>query len=454
MRFEPPHTAAPAAPYASPPDTTPRATRSQPAQRWCQVWSQGSALLWVLGGKFVLMGANAALMLLLAERLALGTYGLLVTVISMQLLISRVLMLGVDAGMIRMRTVPDLHQQAPAVVQAGLVVMWCTTAVLVLCALTVAWLWPASATLRLPLWVLTAVVGGAVGTALVDYGYSVSLAQLHYRAAAMVQSGTALARLGVTVGAVWLFPQHAPVIFLSYTGVSFLSGLIQVATLLRGQGQWPTRTLVWRLLRYSSWQCVTNVLVVGSLYQGTFLLTALGKQAATGIFGLGLTLSLGFFAVYNAFIEYLLPRSARVEHVRALPRFVRRASILASMLAMAGVLTMFVIGTLVPWLLRPELHAVVPIFYLLSASMLLLILQCPFEAACHYLLRPQLVVVAWALRALSMSLLGLALAPVQDALGVALAQLVGTALASLGLIVMVIVQMRSALRAAPEATHP
>ena len=82
---------------------------------------------------------------------------------------------------------------------------------------------PASATLRLPLWALAAVVGGAVGTALVDYSYSFHLAQLYYRAAALVQSGTALARLGVTVGAVWLLPKSAPVIFLSYTSVSSLS---------------------------------------------------------------------------------------------------------------------------------------------------------------------------------------------------------------------------------------
>ncbi|HEY7711425.1 MAG TPA: hypothetical protein VIG57_15500, partial [Candidatus Entotheonella sp.] len=61
----------------------------------------------MLGGKFGLMGANATLMLLLAERLELETYGLLVTVISAQLLISRVVMLGVDAGMIRMRTLPE-----------------------------------------------------------------------------------------------------------------------------------------------------------------------------------------------------------------------------------------------------------------------------------------------------------------------------------------------------------
>lgn len=116
-------------------------------------------LLWILVGKFGLMGANAALMFLLAERLALETYGLLVTVISAQLLLSRVLMLGVDTGMIRMRTIPELRRHAQAVVQAGLVVMGLTAATVALGVLVAAWLWPASATLRLPPWALAAVVG-------------------------------------------------------------------------------------------------------------------------------------------------------------------------------------------------------------------------------------------------------------------------------------------------------
>jgi O-antigen/teichoic acid export membrane protein len=286
---------------------------------------------------------------------------------------------------------------------------------------------------------------------LVDYSYGVHLAQLHYRVASMVQSGTALVRLVVTLCAVRLFPHAVPVVFLSYTGVSFVSGTLQGAVLLRGYGQWPTRALVWRLLRYSVWLCVANVVVVFSLYQGTFLLTALSQQAATGIFGLGLTLSLGFFAVYNAFAEYLLPRGARVEHVQALPRFLTRACSLAGLLAMAGVLVAGVLGMLVPRLLRPELHAVLPIFYLLSASMLLLILQCPFEVACHYLLRPQLVVVAWVLRATSIGLLALALAPARGAVGMGLAQLGGTALASLTLVVFVVAQIRTAPRRQAEA---
>ena len=54
--------------------------------------------------------------------------------------------------------------------------------------------------------------------------------------------------------------------------------------------------------------------------------------------------------------------------------------------------------------------------------------------------------VTWVLRAISIGLLGLALAPARGAAGVGLAQLGGTALASLTLVVLVVAQLRTALR--------
>ena len=85
------------------------------------------------------MGANAAVMLFLAERLDLQTYGLLVITISGQLLISRVLLLGVDVGMIRLIATPDLRSREREVVTAGLVIIVCTSvALLVVSLLSVA----------------------------------------------------------------------------------------------------------------------------------------------------------------------------------------------------------------------------------------------------------------------------------------------------------------------------
>ena len=86
---------------------------------WTPVRNRWAELAWVLVGKFALMGANAALMLFLAHRLDLETYGLLVITISSQLLISRLVMLGVDAGMVRLTGIPELRSRSQEVVAPG-----------------------------------------------------------------------------------------------------------------------------------------------------------------------------------------------------------------------------------------------------------------------------------------------------------------------------------------------
>ena len=44
-----------------------------------------------------------------------------------------------------------------------------------------------------------------------------------------------------------------------------------------------------------------------SLYKGTFLLILLNQRSETGVFGVGLTFSLGFFGIYVA-VQYFFPR--------------------------------------------------------------------------------------------------------------------------------------------------
>src|SRR5688572_15363332 len=90
----------------------------------------GGDLSWVFAGKLALMGTNAAVMLFLANRLELNTYGLLVLTISGQLLISRMLLIGVDSGMVRLTAVPELMPRAKQVVAAGLVVIAVTSGIL------------------------------------------------------------------------------------------------------------------------------------------------------------------------------------------------------------------------------------------------------------------------------------------------------------------------------------
>lgn len=414
-----------------------------PVGLWSTLTKGGGELSWVLAGKFALMGANAALMLFLAKRLDLKTYGLFVIAISAQLLISRMLMMGVDAGMVRLMATPDLRSREQEVVIAGLVVMVCTSG-----ALLVVWLLavPLLAPFGIPGWFITCIVVGSIGTALVDYGYSFRLAHHQYPSAALSQGGTALWRLGITTIAVTLLVAPPASVFMAYHGASLCSGLIQTLLIANVSWRWPDRSLIQRLLRYSFWMGKANVIVIFSLYQGTFLLMFLKDSAATGLFGLGLTLSLGFFAIYNAYSEYLSVRVRSVEHVKDLPRFIRRAVAAAIILMLACVPVVFVVATLIPWFLGPEWREVVPIFVYLSASMVLTILQAPLVAACHYLLKPQLITFGWVIRVILIGVAGIILASQTGAIGVAIAQPIGSALALLILSWLAIGSMRYAMK--------
>jgi len=412
-----------------------------PIGLWSTLTKGGAELSWVLAGKFALMGANAAVMLFLAKRLDLRTYGLLVITISGQLLVSRLLMMGVDAGMVRLTALEELLSRAQEVITAGLSVMACTSAVLIILAmLAMTWL------SVIPAWVVACIVIGSIGTAFVDYGYSFRLARQEYPLAMLAQGGTAVLRLVITVVVAVSLAVHPDVIFLGYHGTTLLSGLIQALVIAGASWQRPDTLLMKRLLRYSFWQGKANVIVIFSLYQGTFLLMLLKDPAATGLFGLALTVSLGFFAIYNAYFEYLMARMRSVEQIDAFPRFLTHSLLAALMLMIACVPVIFALVKLLPWFLGAEWEGVVAVFVYLGAAMVLLIFQAPLEAACHYLLKPQLISFGWLARVVLIAIFGFILAPRMGATGAALAQLLGFTLGLLLLSYLVVASLRSAER--------
>lgn len=414
---------------------------------WPQVLRRGVELSWVLLGRIALVGANAALILLLGHRLNLETYGLLLIAISAQLFLSRILMLGADNSMIRLRTVPDLAERSREVVQAGLAVLSLSTAVLVLGSIALALLTSLLGT-GWRGWIWASVVTGAVGTALVDYGYSYRLARLQNVAAALAQGGTAVGRLGAATLVAFLVPQYPLAVFFAYAGASLLSGLAQTASIaLHGRVR-PAGALVARLIRYSAWQGGGDVLVVLSLHQGTFLLMLLGQAAEAGLFGLGLALSLAFGAVNNAFFDTVFPRMVKLQSAKTLASFLRYSTGAALLLALACVPVILVTGQIVAPLLRPELLGGVLVFYYLAGAVLLRILQVPFVAACLYLMRPDLQLLLWAFQVVVIGGLGLVVAPSQGAAGVAVAQLGGTGITLAAAIALVAVAMRSPGRTA------
>jgi O-antigen/teichoic acid export membrane protein len=406
----------------------------------------GGELSWVLAGKIALMGTNAAVMLFLANRLELNIYGLLVLTISGQLLISRMLLVGVDSGMVRLSALPELMPRVKQVVAAGFTVIAGTSGVLLA---TTAVAVPFVSQSGTPTWLLLCTAAGAIGIALVDYGYNFRLARHEYPAAALAQGGTAVWRFGLTTLAALKLPDNPIAVFAAYHGASLISGVVQTLLIAKATER-TDRALIKRLLGYSYWIGQANVVVIFSLYQGTFLLMMLNRPAETGQFGLGLTLSLGFFAIYNAYSEYLSVRVRALEHVRDVPRFLKRGVAAAFVLMLACIPIVLVIAAVVPWFVDPEWHEV-PIFVWLSASMVLLILQAPLVAVCQYLLKPQLITLGWVLRALFIGVAGLMLAPQMGALGAAVGQLIGSALALLVLGWLVLSSLRTAMAAGGRA---
>lgn len=381
-------------------------------------------LFWVLSGKFALMGANATVMLFLAKWLDLKTYGLFVLTISGQLLISRLLMMGVDSAMVRLTMIPELKDRSQEVVRAGLIFMTYTSGGLIGVMLVGI---PVFSHFSIPTWVLTCVVVGAIGSALVDYGYSYRLARHEFPLATLAQGGTAVLRLALSALMAIQLPAHKVAVFVAYHGASFISGLVQTFFIVRASSQ-PEHGLIKRLLSYSSWLGQANVIVIFSLYQGTFLLMILSNPEETGRFGLALSLSLGFFAIYNAYSEYLSVRVRALEHLNDLPRFIRRALVVALILMIGCVPVIFVIAKLIPWLLGPEWLSEVSIFVYLSAAMAVTILRAPLVSACHYLLKPKLITFEWGTQAIIVALGGVFLAPEMGAVGAAIAQLLGSIL--------------------------
>ncbi len=358
---------------------------------------------WLAAGKALLVASNIATQVFLAERLALDIYGILVTLIGAQIVVSRALLLGTNTGMIRFRTVDDFRSRPHQAVRAGFIILAATTAVLALAVLltpaVVRWLhWPS--------WAVYSLAVAAAGMALVDYVYSHRLALLHYRSAAFTQAGTGVVRFVLTAAVALTNPGNPASVFFVYAGCSLASGVVQLPSVLSEGTGWPGRALIARLLRYSSLCGATDILSSLSLYLGTLLLALAGRHGETGIYGFALTMSMGFFIAYGSLKEYLLPKVSRLDEIRELPGFFRRSLVVCSAIAACGAAAVPVGAALVPRFFRPDLWDAAAVFWLLSGSMLLLILQAPLETACQYMLRAGLVVWSWVCRVAVGAILG------------------------------------------------
>jgi O-antigen/teichoic acid export membrane protein len=394
----------------------------------------GAHLTWVVLGKALLMGSNTALLLFLAAKLPIAVYGLFVAVAGAQVVLSRAVLAGTDGGVVRLSSIPGPFARGECI-GAGVVILRRTALAAALGGL-LAMVLP----LPWPSWVGPVVAGGAIGIALVDFGYFCRLARLEYRAASLVQGGMGSARLAAVAIAVLVWPAQPVAVFIAYAAGSLATGLVQFLTAARSSSR-PSRDMVKRLFRYSMWQGTASILCTAALQVGTFVFFVLKQPDAAGIFGLGLSLSLPFFFFYNAFYEFLLARISRA-NARRLGRTVLGWTAVAFGLALAGLPAAALAGLVFPWVLRPGLHTSIPVFYWLAASQLLLVPQAVFEAASHALLRPIFVAAGWAVRlastAVAIFLFARGGGPVRGAAGQFLAGLIALAV----IVVLVLLRMR------------
>jgi O-antigen/teichoic acid export membrane protein len=243
-------------------------------------------------------------------------------------------------------------------------------------------------------------------------------------------------------------------VFLTYAGVSVVSGLGQMLPFTRGSWT-PDRALIWRLIRYTGWQAAANIFAMINLNQGSFELGFFKGKSAAGVFAVGLTLSLSLFAVYNAFFAYALPHAVRLTSRSELNSFLARFVLLALLLASLCVPLVWAAGRLAPSFFPTENGAAITAFDYLAASVLLAVIQAPLEALSQRLLQPRLILICWLARVVFSGSLGMALilsaqTAEQAAVRAAFAQFAGAVPALVLLAVLVSYAVRTAKRAQGE----
>ncbi len=399
----------------------------------------GAGLSWVVLGKVALMAANTALLLFLAARLPLAAYGMFVAVAGAQVILSRAVLAGTDGGTVRLSS-GTTGFTLPECIGAGVAILRRTATAAVLCALA-ATIVP----LPWPRWVPLVVAAGGIGVALVDFGYYCRLARLDYRAASVVQGGMGALRLVAVVAVQTMWPSHSNAVFVAYAAGSLAAGLIQVRAASRGSSR-PSRAAVRHLFRYSSWQAAASLLLTGAMHVGTFVLLGLALRETAGVFALGLSLSLPFSFLYNAYYEFLLPRISRVPDAAALGRAVLLWAGVALALVAACVPVAAAAGLVFPLLFRPEQLVAIPVFYWLAASNAVLLVQAVFDAASHSLLRPAYIATACAVRLAATALAVFALGRDGNAVRAGMGQFLaaGAALAVISALVAVRLRRRAA----------
>lgn len=388
-------------------------------------------------GRAALLAGNGILFLWLAFRLDPGAYGRVFAGVGSQLLFSRLLLLGSETGMIRLSADPGAS-----------VLKWRIAALAIVGIMTLATCIAGaglSLTAAVSLSTVMVIIAGALGAALVDLEYSDRVARLNSGGAARFITTVAVTRLAIVCAVAEVAVATPAVILGSYAAPGLLAGGVGAFRALQKHTGSSFATVL-RLARYSLPQGFANFAALLSFYQGAFFLTAAGLSVAADEFSFALTLSMGAFAMFQAYSEHLLPRAARAGDLKSLRGFLLRSLAGAAAIVAAAAPAMILAGWLAYALTKRDFAPLV--YYPLLGSMLALILQTPFHAAAHYFLKPQIILAAWIVRVAGM---GAAVAALKanTAAAVAFAQCVaaGATLIFAGAVIWFEVHKRYARRA-------
>ena len=398
-------------------------------------------LRWTLIGRLTMTAANAALMLVAALVFFDDeTFGRFAVVVAAQLLLSRAVLAGLDQGVVRLYTAERAPDQ---VVRAAL---WITGSLGLIAILGGAVMALTGPRLTLDPSLAFAIGLGAAGSAWFDLGCSIRLARVDYRAAGLWMAAMPIARMALTIVAC-VIARDSLLPFVTFPLVTLLGGLTLLIDAARRHGLHLDPSFAMRVLRYSWWIGLGDAAAVLGMQSGLFMLTGVGMHAEAGRYGFALQIAQGFFAVFVAFYQALLPKASRLSSAAALRRFLGATWRTAWILVFAMIATAAVVTLAAPpivTVIRPELADFVPGFVGLTAFVAVLILEAPLGVACQYLLRPRLHVATLWLRCAAIAVLGLWLVPAQGELGAGVAQAGGAVVAALtlGLLVFAAIERR------------
>ena len=356
-----------------------------------------AATVAVVGGKLATAAANAATLVVASHALPADAFGVFGGVLATGLILGRLLTLGVDHALLRLRPTPAFAGEEDALVAEAAAVVALASAALLLAAGLLGVALPA---LSVAVWA-SAVL--AIGWASVEVAYWVCLARRRFARAFAVQAATAAARL-LAVLAVAGAGGSLGAVLVAWSGTSLALGAAWLAGVAAGAAR-PDRARAVALVRYGRWQGFAQTLAALGGHQGVLLLLLVGgREAEAGTLSLAISLCFGVFLLHGALVEHLAMRVAGAEH-GALPGFLRGAALPTGGLVLVAAAGLAAVHALGPFLLPAEVWDGGAAFVAVGASALLVIVHAPFEAALHGHLDPR--PIFWS-RTLRLGIVGVA----------------------------------------------